>query len=106
MEFIENIAICIKGDISINIHNIPLLITKNYTFDELLLRSIRERIEGKCNSTGLVIHETTKILSRNIGHYISESFAGIPSYSISYETKILNPVKGTIIPCHTKMQQK
>ena len=105
-DFLALVSFLYTGNIQVSINELSKTIVKDYSFDELLLRSIREKIEGKCNSYGLVRSKTTKIMSRDIGQYVSEFFTGSPVYSITYATEILNPTQGTILPCKVKVQNK
>jgi len=105
-EFLDLVSFLYTGNIQVSIGELSKTIVKDYSFDELLLRSIREKIEGKCNSYGLVRSKTTKIMSRDMGQYVSEFFTGTPVYSITYTTEILNPTQGSILPCKVKVQNK
>ena len=108
-EFLSLISMLYTDNIQVSISDLSKTVTKektSYSFDELLLKSIREKIEGKCNSHGLVRSKTTKILSRNMGMYVPEFFTGTPVYSCTYTTEILNPTKGVILPCHVKVKNK
>lgn len=105
-EFLDLVSFIYTGNMQVSIPDMSKVILQNYSFDQLLLKSIREKIEGRCNSHGLVRSKTTKILSRDMGHFVSEFFTGSPVYSVTYTTEILNPTKGVIIPCEVKVKNK
>tara|TARA_B100001093_G_scaffold492708_1_gene534095 strand:+ start:1380 stop:1982 length:603 start_codon:yes stop_codon:yes gene_type:complete len=106
MEFLLTISTQVEANIDITLQDLSKTIIKGYTFDELLLKAICEKTEGKCNPKGIVLKGTTRIISRDIGRFVSESFTGIPRYSIKYSVNILNPSRGIIIPCYIKIQKK
>ena len=105
---LDKLSVSETRNIRVFIKDFPKIVLGNLSIDDLVLLSIRRKIEGKCdfNHNGLVIKNTTSILSRSIGNYIFESFKGYPTYRIRYTTKVLHPAKGTIIPCRIKIKNK
>ena len=108
-ELLGLVSFLYTGNIQVSISDMSKIIMSkenSYCVDDLLLRSIRDKIEGKCNSHGLVRSKSTKIMSRDMGHYVAEFFTGSPVYSVTYTTEILNPTKESLFHVRLKLEIK
>lgn len=66
--------------------------------NQLLESKLEKEIEGKCNSHGLVMKGSTKILTRSIGEFVNGVFNGHLIFNIQYKITICNPAIGVILP--------
>lgn len=70
---------------------------KSETLDDLLLKNMKGRLEGKCSIHGWVVPDSTEILSRTMGHLENGRFTGNIVFHIQAQGKVYNPASGTVV---------
>jgi DNA-directed RNA polymerase subunit E'/Rpb7 len=71
----------------------------NNKIDDIILRKLQRKIEGKCIKIGYVIPNSIKIVMRSLGIINNANFDGITTYKVKYTADICNPAKGQVIQC-------
>jgi len=67
------------------------------SFDDVLMRKLREQLEGKCSKHGFVVPGSLKLLSRSYGYMERGTFTADVMYYIKAEGTVYNPPNGTIV---------
>ena len=67
--------------------------------DEILEKKIKKKLEGKCNANGLVIKNSIRVMSRDMGFIPKEHFNGSMVYHVSFKMTLCNPNNGVVLPC-------
>ena len=65
--------------------------------DNVLLKKIKEEIEGKCINEGFIMKDSIVITRRSLGRLMASHFNGDVIYNITYKAKVCNPHEGQII---------
>lgn len=65
--------------------------------DELLLKKIATKLEGKCSLHGWVKPSSMKILSRSMGYVEKGRFTGDIVYHLQAEGQVINPPSGALV---------
>jgi DNA-directed RNA polymerase subunit E'/Rpb7 len=69
-------------------------------FQELLLTKLKERMEGKCNSSGYVRPGSIEILDRTIGECENGRFTGNLLYDCKIKCDILYPTADSVVDAY------
>ena len=69
----------------------------NNDIDNILLKKIRDQIEGKCIKEGYVKKKSIKIINKSMGQVLMNHFNGSIIYYIRYVCELCNPVEDMII---------
>ena len=72
----------------------------NYKIDDILLKKMKEKVEGRCIKVGYVMPNSVKIKSRSLGIINNANFDGTTTYNITYTATICNPSIGQEINCY------
>ena len=83
-----------NNNISINIKDLYSKITDKYTLNDYLTELLNKEFSNKCNSDGLLIKDSIRIIKRNIGTFNLDYNI---LYNIIYKADILFPNEGCII---------
>jgi DNA-directed RNA polymerase subunit E'/Rpb7 len=70
---------------------------RSEALEDLLVKNLRGKLEGKCSIHGWVIPETTEILSRTMGQLENGRFTGNIVFHIQARGNVYNPASGTIV---------
>lgn len=66
-------------------------------FNELLVKKLRKRLEGKCSQHGYVIPDSVELLSRSLGTMEKGRFTADFLYYCKAQGRVLNPSDGTLL---------
>ena len=83
-----------NDNILINIKDLYKKITKTFTINDYLIEELNKLYSNKCNSDGLIIKNSIKIINRNTGEFKINSNI---LYKIIYKCDVLFPNEGCII---------
>lgn len=67
------------------------------SIDDVLLKKLRQRLEGRCSRNGFVVPGTLKVLSRSMGVLEKGRFTGSILFYIHAEGTVLNPPDGVLL---------
>lgn len=70
---------------------------KKESVDDILLRNLREKLEGKCSQHGFVVPRSLTMLSRSMGLIENGRFTGSIVFHCQAQGKVYNPANGTRI---------
>jgi len=68
--------------------------------EELLLRKLSNKLEGKCIRQGYVKPNSIKILTRSVGQVLDGHFNGDIVYKLKIKVDLCNPVEGQQVNCY------
>jgi hypothetical protein len=71
----------------------------NNKIDDIILKKLKKKVEGKCIKIGYVIPNTINIIMRSMGIINNANFDGITTYKVKYTTDICNPAIGQHVQC-------
>lgn len=83
-----------NDNILINIKDIYSSINTKITLDEYITKLLNKKLSNKCNSDGLIIKNSIRIINRNTGSF---NLTSDILYNITYKADILFPNEGSII---------
>ena len=83
-----------NDNILINIKDLYSSISNKITLNDYISKFINKKFSNKCNSDGLIIKNSIKIINRNTGSF---NLTSQILYNITYKADILFPNEGTII---------
>ena len=70
----------------------------NYSdVNEIILRKLKNKVEGKCISDGYIKEESVKIISRSLGMLLNHDFNSNINYELIYSAEVCNPKEGQLI---------
>ena len=72
----------------------------NFDIDEIILKKIQNKIEGRCIKVGYVMPNSIKIKSRSLGNINNANFDGATIYNITFTATICNPTIGQTVVCY------
>ena len=65
--------------------------------DQYLEATLKNELEGKCQSDGYVKRESVRLMKRSLGYMSGSHFTGKITFDIVYSCDICNPVVGNVI---------
>lgn len=68
----------------------------NNNIDKLILKKLKNNIEGKCNNYGYIIKNSISLISKSLGTFTDNCI----KYTVKYKTSILSPSNDNIIECY------
>jgi len=71
----------------------------NNKIDEIILKKLKNKVEGRCIKCGYIMPNTVKIVSRSLGMINNANFEGITTYKVKYSADVCNPTIGQIVQC-------
>ena len=71
----------------------------NSKIDDIILRKLKLKVEGKCLKIGYIMPKTIQIHTRSLGMINNASFDGMTTYKIKFTCDVCNPTIGQIIHC-------
>ena len=71
----------------------------NNKIDDIIMRKLCKKVEGKCIRVGYVVPNSVKILTRSLGIINNSNFDGITMYKVGFSVDVCNPAIGEIIQC-------
>lgn len=74
--------------------------------DNLLLKHLREKMEGRCSQHGYVLPDSLTLLSRSMGIIENGRFTGNIIFHVQAEGKAYNPSNGTLISGTVQLKNK
>ena len=74
----------------------------NRDIDSTLHKILKDKVEGMCVKEGMVIRDSTKIISKSAGKMNITTFNGNITYNVQYKASICNPKRGQILPCYVR----
>jgi len=74
----------------------------NRDIDSTLHKILKHKVEGMCVKEGMVIRNSTKIISKSSGKMNITTFNGNITYNVQYKASICNPKRGQMLPCFVK----
>ena len=67
--------------------------------NDVLLEKLKDRLEGKCNTRGLIKENSIEMLSRSCGSLYATNFKGDLHFNVKIAYRVCNPQEGSIIRC-------
>lgn len=64
------------------------------SFDDIIVKKLKERIEGKCNHEGYVRHGSIEMIARSAGSHEHGRFTGNVVFHVQFSCKVCRPFKG------------
>jgi len=64
------------------------------SFDEILLKKLKEKLEGRCSRHGFVVPDSIELLSRSLGYAEKGRFTSDFIYYMKAQGKVYNPPDG------------
>ena len=83
-----------NDNILINIKDLYSSINTKITLNDYITKQINKKLSNKCNSDGLIIKNSIRIINRNTGSF---NLTSDILYNITYKADILFPNEGSII---------
>ena len=74
--------------------------------DNLLLKHLREKLEGRCSHHGYVLPDSVSLLSRSMGMIENGRFTGNIVFHVQAEGKVYNPSNGTLVSGIVQLKNK
>ena len=74
----------------------------NKDIDSTLHKILKDKVEGLCVKEGMIIRDSTKIISKSSGKMNITTFNGNIIYNVQYVASVCNPKRGQILPCFVK----
>jgi DNA-directed RNA polymerase subunit E'/Rpb7 len=74
--------------------------------DNLLLKHLREKLEGRCSHHGYVLPDSVVLLSRSMGMIENGRFTGNIVFHVQAEGKAYNPSNGTLVSGIVQLKNK
>ena len=71
----------------------------NSNLNKIIIKKIRQNIEGKCIKNGYVKKNSVKLIKRSLGQSLTSHFNGNVIYHVEYLVDLCNPLEGAIIEC-------
>ena len=71
----------------------------NSAIDVIILKRLKDKVEGRCIKPGYLIPNTVKIISRSLGMINNANFDGTTTYKVKYSADVCNPAIGQIVQC-------
>lgn len=78
-----------------NIHLTPRDINNN--INDIILRKLKKKIEGKCIKEGFIRKDSINILSRSLGVMSNSNFESGVHYAVVYTAEVCNLYNGQVI---------
>jgi DNA-directed RNA polymerase subunit E'/Rpb7 len=72
------------------------------TFEETILKKLKNNLENVCSKHGFIKKDSIKIIRRSIGNIKQQDFTVNIQYAIECIAEICNPAQGSIIKCKVK----
>jgi DNA-directed RNA polymerase subunit E'/Rpb7 len=69
----------------------------NASIDQIILNKLREKLEGKCSSSGWVIPGTLKLISRSMCQGMPGQFTGAMISWVQLEGTVIFPTDGNVV---------
>tara|TARA_B100000902_G_scaffold380511_1_gene416008 strand:+ start:4912 stop:5484 length:573 start_codon:yes stop_codon:yes gene_type:complete len=74
----------------------------NKDIDSTLHKILKDKVEGMCVKEGMIIRDSTKIISKSAGKLNITTFNGNITYNVQYKASVCNPKRGQILPCFVR----
>ena len=74
--------------------------------DEIILKQIKNDIEGKCSKEGYVKKDSVSVIKRSTGNLRNNEFTGDIHYQVLYSCLVCNPSNNQEIFCTVKQKNK
>jgi DNA-directed RNA polymerase subunit E'/Rpb7 len=71
----------------------------NSKIDEIILKRLKEKVEGRCIKPGFLMPNSIKIISRSLGKISNSNFNGNTEYKVNYSADVCSPSIGQIVQC-------
>jgi len=71
----------------------------NNKIDDIILRKLKKKIEGKCIRVGYIKPDSVKILSRSLGIINNSNFDGVTMFKVKFTVDVCKPTNGQIVDC-------
>jgi DNA-directed RNA polymerase subunit E'/Rpb7 len=78
---------------------LPPKFTNSFDISDVILRFLRQKVEGKCISEGFIKPDSTEIVSRGLGCLENQNFTSAVTYFVKYKAEICNPKEGQVFEC-------
>lgn len=74
--------------------------------DALLLKQLREKLEGRCSQHGYVVPDSITLLSRSMGTIENGRFTGNIVFHVQAQGRVYNPSNGTVVSGVVELKNK
>lgn len=74
--------------------------------DALLLKQLREKLEGRCSQHGYVVPDSINLLSRSMGTIENGRFTGNIVFHVQAQGRVYNPSNGTVVSGVVELKNK
>jgi len=74
----------------------------NRDINSTLHKILKNKVEGMCVKEGMIIRDSTKIISKSAGKMNITTFNGNITYNVQYKANVCNPKRGQMLPCFVK----
>jgi DNA-directed RNA polymerase subunit E'/Rpb7 len=71
----------------------------NNKINDIILKKLKNKVEGKCIKVGYVMPDSVQIHSRSLGMINNANFDGVTTFKVKYTADVCNPVCGQVIQC-------
>jgi len=71
----------------------------NSNLNKIILKKIKENVEGKCIKNGYVRKNSVKLIKRSLGKSLTSHFNGNVIFHVEYLVDLCNPLEGISIEC-------
>ena len=99
-ELSNNNSIYFPQILNIILHVKPTELNKD--IDSTLHKILKDKVEGMCVKEGMIIRDSTKIISKSAGKMNITTFNGNITYNVQYKASVCNPKRGQLLPCIVK----